>query len=228
MTFLNLSLLAGCGLIAIPIVLHLIMRRQPKQFEFPALRFVKRRQLANTQRLQLRHWLLLALRTLAVVFLVLLLANPIFQTGAGLFAGGGPVSLVVLLDNSLSMTWSGDGNGFKQAKDAARLLISALNDDDRAALLPTNITGKENVRLKSQKDVLTRELDAIGILGRDDGQPSGLAERNLGLLHEAEHIGVERERLVLIVDHDAGELDPHAASLPEARAGCFSKVAESG
>ena len=91
-----------------------------------------------------------------MVFLVLLLANPIFQTGAGLFAGGGPVSLVVLLDNSLSMTWSGDGNGFKQAKEAAKLLISALNDGDRAALLPTSITGKETIRLKTQKDVLAK------------------------------------------------------------------------
>ena len=85
-----------------------------------------------------------------------MLANPIFQTGAGLFAGGGPVSLVVMLDNSLSMTWSGDGNGFKQAKEAARLLIAALDDGDRAALVPTSITGKEAIRLKDQKDVLAK------------------------------------------------------------------------
>ncbi|MGH7810793.1 MAG: VWA domain-containing protein, partial [Candidatus Binatia bacterium] len=112
---------------------------------------------------RLRHWLLLALRTLAVVFLALLLANPIFQSGAGLFAGSGPVSLVVLLDNSLSMTWSGDGNGFKQAKEAARLLISGLNEGDRAALVPTNISGKEAFRLKDQKEILLKELESIEI-----------------------------------------------------------------
>ncbi|MDP2606724.1 MAG: VWA domain-containing protein, partial [Deltaproteobacteria bacterium] len=112
---------------------------------------------------RLRHWLLLALRTLAVVFLALLLANPIFQIGAGLFAGGGPVDLVVLLDNSLSMRWAGDGDGFKQAKEAARLLISGLNDGDRAVLIPTNISGKEPFRLKGQKEILLKELDAIEI-----------------------------------------------------------------
>ena len=37
MTFLNASLLAGTALIAVPIILHLIMRRKPTLFEFPAL-----------------------------------------------------------------------------------------------------------------------------------------------------------------------------------------------
>ncbi|HME61822.1 MAG TPA: BatA domain-containing protein, partial [Candidatus Binatia bacterium] len=161
--FLYPAFLIGLLAASLPILIHLLNRRKLQRIQFPAVRFILLSQKRISRSYRLRHWLLLALRTLAVVFLVLLLANPIFQTGAGLFAGGGPVSLVVLLDNSLSMTWSGDGNGFKQAKDAARLLISALNDDDRAALLPTNITAKENVRLKSQKDVLTRELDAIGI-----------------------------------------------------------------
>jgi hypothetical protein len=68
------------------------------------------------------------------------------------------VSLVVILDNSLSMTWSGDGNGFKQAKEAAGLLIANLNDGDRAAVIPTNLSGKEAFRLKNQKDVLLKEI----------------------------------------------------------------------
>src|SRR5919108_293453 len=139
------------------------IRRKLKRVQFPAVRFILLSQKRISRSSRLRHWILLALRTLAIVFLALLLANPIFQTGAGLFAGGGPVSLVVLLDNSLSMTWSGDGNGFKQAKEAARLLISALNEGDRAALIPTNVDGKEPLRLKGQKDILLKELEAIEI-----------------------------------------------------------------
>ena len=161
--FLYPAFLVGLLAASLPVLIHLLNRRRLQRIQFPAVRFILLSQKRISRSYRLRHWLLLALRTLAVVFLVLLLANPIFQTGAGLFAGGGPVSLVVLLDNSLSMTWSGDGNGFKQAKEAAKLLISALNDGDRAALLPTSITGKEIIRLKSQKDVLSRELDAIEI-----------------------------------------------------------------
>ena len=40
MAFLNLSLLAGGLLMALPILLHLVMRQRPKQLVFPALRFI--------------------------------------------------------------------------------------------------------------------------------------------------------------------------------------------
>ncbi|HEU4640189.1 MAG TPA: BatA domain-containing protein, partial [Candidatus Binatia bacterium] len=127
------------GLIAasLPLLIHLLNRRKLNRIRFPAVRFILMSQKRISRSYRLRHWILLALRTMAVMLLALLLANPIFQTGAGLFAGGGPVSLVILLDNSLSMTWSGDGIGFKQAKEAARLLITLLGDSDRAAIIPT-------------------------------------------------------------------------------------------
>lgn len=161
--FLYPVLLFGLAAAALPILIHLLNRRRLNRIRFPAVKFILLSQKRISRSYRLRHWLLLALRTLAVVWLALLLANPIFQTGAGLFAGGGPVALVVLLDNSLSMTWSGNGDGFKQAKEAARLLISALNAGDRAVLIPTNISGREPLRLKGEKEVLLRELDSIEI-----------------------------------------------------------------
>jgi len=161
--FLYPVLLFGLAAAALPVLIHLLNRRRLNRIRFPAVKFILLSQKRISRSYRLRHWLLLALRTLAVVFLALLLANPIFQTGAGLFAGGGPIALVVLLDNSLSMNWSGDGDGFKQAKEAARLLISALNAGDRAALIPTNISGREPLRLKGEKEVLLRDLDGIQI-----------------------------------------------------------------
>ena len=172
--FLYPLFLFGLAAAALPVLIHLLNRRKLKRVQFPAVRFILLSQKRISRSYRLRHWILLALRTLAIVFLALLLANPIFQTGAGLFAGGGPVALVVLLDNSLSMRWSGDGNGFKQAKDAARLLISALSDGDRAAIVPTNLSGDESFRLMGQKDVLLRELDGIEIA-------DGTANLNLAL-----------------------------------------------
>src|SRR5258706_278547 len=161
--FLYPLFLFGLAAASLPVLIHLLNRRRLKRIKFPAVRFILLSQKRISRSYRLRHWLLLALRTLAVLCLALLLANPIFQTGAGLFAGGGPVALVVVLDNSLSMTWSGDGNGLKQAKDAARLLISSLNDGARAALIPTSIDGKEAFRLKGEKAVLLKELDGIEI-----------------------------------------------------------------
>ena len=174
--FLYPLFLFGLAAASLPILIHLLNRRRLKRIRFPAVRFILLSQKRISRSYRLRHWLLLALRTLAVICLALLLANPIFQSGAGLFAGSGPVSLVLILDNSLSMKWAGDGNGFKQAKEAARLLISALNDGDRAALIPTNIDGKEAFRLKTQKDVLLKELDGIEIADGTANLPAALSK----------------------------------------------------
>lgn len=185
------------GLIAasLPLVIHLLSRRRLKRVRFPAVRFVLLSQKRISRSYRLRHWLLLLLRTLAVILLALLLANPVFQTGAGLFAGGGSVSLVVLLDNSLSMTWSGDGNGFKQAKEAARLLIASLNDGDRAALVPTNISAREPLRLKGEKEVLLKELERLEIT-------AGTANFSaaLGTAYELLNVPAGQKEIRLITD----------------------------
>ena len=41
MTFLHVAFLGGALAIVVPIVLHLIMRKQPQHLEFPALRFIQ-------------------------------------------------------------------------------------------------------------------------------------------------------------------------------------------
>lgn len=163
--FLHPLYLYGLIAASLPLVIHLLSRRRFKRVRFPAVRFILLSQKRISRSYRLRHWLLLALRTLAVVILALLLANPIFQTGAGLLAGGGPVSLVLILDNSLSMTWSDEGKGFARAKEVARLLITSLHEGDRAALIPTNISGSESFRLKEEKEVLLNELDRLEIAG---------------------------------------------------------------
>ena len=82
MAFVNLSLLTGGMFVAIPVVLHLIMRQRPKQIVFPALRFIQQRRIANQRRLQLRHWLLLALRCGAIGLVALALARPSVASAA--------------------------------------------------------------------------------------------------------------------------------------------------
>ena len=55
MTFVHVAFLGGVLAIAVPIVLHLLMRQQPKHLEFPALRFIKRRESTNRRQMRLRH-----------------------------------------------------------------------------------------------------------------------------------------------------------------------------
>ena len=96
--FLYPVFLFGLAAATLPVLIHLLNRRKLRRIRFPAVRFILLSQKRISRSYRLRHWILLALRTLAIVLLALLLANPIFKTGAGLFAGGGPVALVVLLD----------------------------------------------------------------------------------------------------------------------------------
>jgi hypothetical protein len=82
MAFVNLSLLLGGLLAAIPVVLHLVLRQQPKRVTFPALRFLKERQESNRRQLQLRQWILLFLRCAALALLAAALARPSVSTAA--------------------------------------------------------------------------------------------------------------------------------------------------
>ncbi len=76
MNFVNGFMLGGVALITVPIVLHLVMRQQPKQLMFPALRFILQREESNRRRMRFRHWLLLLARCLVIALLAAALARP--------------------------------------------------------------------------------------------------------------------------------------------------------
>jgi hypothetical protein len=105
MTFLNPLLLAGAALVALPIVLHLIMRRKPRHLEFPALRFLEAKRETNQRRLRLRHLLLLALRVAAILFLALALARPSVKFSGPLGRQDAPVAAALVFDTSMRMEY---------------------------------------------------------------------------------------------------------------------------
>ncbi len=76
MTFLNATLIFGLAATAVPIVLHLLARREPRKVVFPSVRFLTKRFETNRSRLQVRRWWLLALRIAALAALALALARP--------------------------------------------------------------------------------------------------------------------------------------------------------
>ena len=85
-------------MIAVPIILHLIMRRKPTLFEFPALRFVQIKHDTNQRKLNLRHILLLLLRAGIIGFLAFALARPSVQFGGTLGGQEAPVAAALVFD----------------------------------------------------------------------------------------------------------------------------------
>jgi hypothetical protein len=135
MGFLTPLLLGGAALVAVPIVLHLVMRRQARELIFPALRFVQQRRESNRRRMQFRHLLLLALRCLLIAGLAFALARPTLK-GSGLRGKeGAPLAVAVVVDNSLRMQYVNQNRTrLEQATKTAAELVAKLPEDASVAV----------------------------------------------------------------------------------------------
>ncbi|QXD17098.1 BatA domain-containing protein [Rhodocaloribacter litoris] len=139
MTFLNPLLLIGLVAAAIPLIIHLFNFRRPKRVDFSSLAFLKELQQTTMQRVRIKQWLLLALRTLAIASLVLAFARPTL-TGdlAGTVGGRAATAQVIVLDNSLSMALRDEqGSYLDQARALAAGIIEQMAPGDEVTLLMT-------------------------------------------------------------------------------------------
>ena len=138
MTFLNVSLLAGTALIAVPIILHLVMRRKPTLFEFPALRFLQQKHDTNQRKLNLRHLLLLLLRVAIIVFLAFALARPSVQFGGSLGSREAPVAAALVFDAAPRMEYLRENQTRLQAaREMGLWLLAQLPQESEIAVLDT-------------------------------------------------------------------------------------------
>ncbi|MCC7475727.1 MAG: BatA and WFA domain-containing protein [Pirellulales bacterium] len=136
MSFVTPVLLGGAALIAIPVVLHLIMRREAVLIKFPALRFVQQRRMVNQHRLRLRQLLLLALRCAIIALLALALARPTVRSSGGANKEGAAVASALVFDNSLRMQYEQESTTrWKKAKDLAQWLVRQLPSDSPMTLV---------------------------------------------------------------------------------------------
>jgi hypothetical protein len=137
MTFLNPLLLLGLVAAAIPLIIHLFNFRRPKRIEFSSLAFLREVQRSTMQRVRIKQWLLLLLRTLAIAALVLSFARPTLEGGlAGRLGGRSPASVAIVVDDTPSMGQRDAGGAyFDQALDAARAVASATDGRDEVFLV---------------------------------------------------------------------------------------------
>lgn len=113
---------------AAPILIHLWMRQTHRETAWAAIRFLQAALERQARRLRLQHWLLLAVRTLLLVFVALAAAKPLLDSG--LLGGGAPAHRVLIVDASLSMSGI-DGQG-ETALDRAKQTALEIADGTRA------------------------------------------------------------------------------------------------
>jgi hypothetical protein len=138
-------LLLGAALVGLPILLHLIMKQEPKRLPFPAFRFLKQQLKTNQRKLRLRHFILLALRMLLIALFCLTLYQPMLQSGVPLLHGEQPVAVVLVIDTSPSMGYSAnDKTRLEDARRRALELLDELPDRSQIAIVPTGLAGSSD------------------------------------------------------------------------------------
>src|SRR5439155_191071 len=158
MSFLAPAFFVGLAALAIPVIIHLIQRERKTIVEFPSLMFLRRIPYQSVRRRRIHNWLLLLIRSAAVVLIVAAFARPFFHQGAlavGVPAGARDV--VVLLDRSASM---GYGDHWQRAQTAARNALDALGGDDRATLVLFSTNAEESVRATTDRARIKAVVDA--------------------------------------------------------------------
>jgi hypothetical protein len=132
--FLHPWVLAGLAAAAIPILLHLLARREPPTVVFPAVRYLVTTTREHQRRLKLQNLLLLLLRTLLVATLVMAAAGPTVPlTGV---PGHTPSALVLIIDNSPSSgAVVGGTPQLGQLVAAARRVLARATPEDALWLL---------------------------------------------------------------------------------------------
>jgi hypothetical protein len=144
MTFLNPLLLLGLAAAAIPLIIHLFNFRRPRRVDFSSLAFLNELKKSTMQRVRVKQWLLLALRTLAIASLVVAFARPT-MTGplAGRLGGSGRTTMALIVDRSPSMTLrDGSGAYLDQLQTLVEALLEDVESGDEILLVPVPADGQ--------------------------------------------------------------------------------------
>ena len=128
MQFVQFGMLAALGALAIPIIVHLMFRRQARPVELGTLQFLKVVLRDNAKKRRLKRYLLLALRLACVALIALLFARPFLLAEE---PTTGDRLVVVLVDRSASMGLAGGTRPIDRASSELRAILARAGSDSK-------------------------------------------------------------------------------------------------
>ncbi len=147
MAFLFPSFLWALTALAIPVIIHLFQLRRFKRIEFPNVRFLQEVSQRTRSRKQVKHWLVLLMRLLAVASLVLAFAQPYLPSANGVVKAG-QRAVSFFLDDSWSMDGTNpQGRLLDQARKNAQDAVMAYKATDRFQVLTNTFEGRQQMLL---------------------------------------------------------------------------------
>ena len=177
LSFLNPLFLFGLAAAVLPILIHRLTKRKALTKRFSAVRLLLQSQRVMTRPQRLKHLFLLALRILAIMSLVFLMARPVLME-PGLLAQE-ESGKVIILDNSLSMAYREErGERYDLARKAATevvenfkgqiAIIPTASDQGKSLLGTSRFRQDRNIRWMRREEAL-KELSSLPLsFGRGD------------------------------------------------------------
>lgn len=117
--------------LGLPVFIHLLQQYRQTPVKFSSLMFFERRTQSSVKHRRLKYLLLFALRCLFIFLLALAFSRPFINSSA-LASGNSSRTIVLALDNSLSMR---RGGAFAKAKEQALAEIAKMGKADRAQIV---------------------------------------------------------------------------------------------
>lgn len=132
--FATTAFLIALPLALAPILLHLFDRRRNVTIEWGAMEFLLQASTRKTSARKLKQWILLALRVLAVLALVLALAQP--KLPGNWFGNTNRSEIILVIDNSLSTLRSvDDSTVFQRLMETAKEELHDVQSGDTIRVL---------------------------------------------------------------------------------------------
>ncbi|MFN6301045.1 MAG: BatA domain-containing protein, partial [Planctomycetota bacterium] len=212
MTFLNALLAFGATAFSVPLIIHLLNRSKYLTIDWGAMQFLDSSVKVNSRRIQWKQLLLLLIRCLIPVLLALAMARPLIQSWKDT-AGSTPMSLAILLDDSLSMQSLQETQGrvgekrtrLQQAIAQVQKILEELPGGSDAAI----ILGGKPVELwaEHQPSEISKRLISLN----DRSEPAGrldLSEAAREAANWLDKSSNPRRHLLVVSDFQASEWKP--------------------
>lgn len=205
MVFLSPLFLFGLFAALIPIGIHLIRKEKPPKLMFGTIRFLKKTSKKLVLFQQIQQWLLLLLRAALIALLVFAFARPLINQTMARLLDADPASVVLLLDNSMSMRY---GDRFETARREAVDIVNDLSAGDEVALVVFS-NGVESVQ------ELTTDLDSVRATLQNLTEAGYGGTRFMSNLRLADQLlgasSYDNKRVYLISDYQQIGLDANDA-----------------
>ncbi len=145
LTFLNPAFLFAALAALLPLVIHMLSRRQVKTVDFSSLMFLKELERRKVRRVRIRQILLLIVRSLIILCAALALARPTLS-GFGGASSRARTSVAIVLDTSASTARRSEaGELFERVRARALEIADLLGDGDEAFLVTADAPPRDLV-----------------------------------------------------------------------------------